>query len=181
MKEEIWKDIKGFEGLYKISSFGRVMSFKRYKDGRILKPGEYSNGYLFVHLCNNDGVKKSYSIHRLVAGAFIPNPGNLPQVNHKNTNKTCNENWNLEWCSASENIKHAIHSGVVKNQCKIIRPVIIENETSTISFDSIKDCCLFFGFTKCWLGNYSRKKGNPCYYNGYKITILKRGDNNDVR
>ena len=103
---EIWKPVVGYKGLYEVSSFGRVRSLDRY-DGRayrrgcILKPKIQSN-YLRVSLCNG-GKCKQQSIHRLVAQAFIPNPNNLPMVNHKdeNTKNNCVEN--LEWCDAKYN------------------------------------------------------------------------------
>ena len=181
MKEEIWKDINNYEGLYQVSSFGNIKSFKRHKEGRLLKPGKYSNGYLFVHLCNESGVKTSHSTHRLVAEAFIPNPNNLPQVNHKNGIKTCNEVWNLEWCTASDNMRHTVNTGLVKNHCKIIRPVLVKKGRQILSFDSMSQCSKYFDFTKCWLGNYIKKHGNPCIYNGFEIYVMERGDANVVR
>jgi hypothetical protein len=107
MNEE-WKDIKDFEGLYKINSFGRVKSCSRRiirRDGsftdiheKYLKPGNNGTGYLFVYLWK-DNKQKRYYVHRLVAEHFIPNPNNLPQINHKDENKENNIVTNLEWCS----------------------------------------------------------------------------------
>ena len=99
--EEIWKDIEGYEGLYQISNKGRVKSLKWGKE-RILKPGITSSGYLKVLLCKN-GMIKHIKIHRLVANAFITNPENKPQVNHKDENKFNNSVNNLEWSTAKEN------------------------------------------------------------------------------
>ena len=99
--EEIWCPIKGYEGLYEVSDQGRVRSLKSGKE-RILKPGSDKYGYLMVCLCKN-GEKKNLLVHRLVAQAFIPNPDNLPQVNHKDENKTNNYVHNLEWCSSKYN------------------------------------------------------------------------------
>lgn len=93
------RDIKGYEGKYMISDDGQVWS--NYKKG-FLKPGERSGGYLFVNLCK-DGIQKHYNIHRLVAEAFIPNPNNLPIINHKDENKHNNCVDNLEWCDYSYN------------------------------------------------------------------------------
>ncbi len=92
MAKEIYKDIKGYEGEYKVSNCGNVYSCKR---NIILKPSTTKNGYLRVSLCQN-GIKKYFSIHRLVAEAFIPNPNNLPQVNHIDENKKNNNASNLE-------------------------------------------------------------------------------------
>lgn len=96
---EIWKDIQGYEGLYQVSNEGNVKSLKK---GIILKVANVNNGYLAVQLWKN-GIPKMRLIHRLVAKAFIPNPDNLPQVNHKNEDKALNIVENLEWCSAKYN------------------------------------------------------------------------------
>lgn len=88
--------------MYQVSNFGNVKSFTRIKKGGLLKPGRYSNGYLFVHFAKDTdkkGERHSYLIHRLVAQAFLPNPDGLPQVNHKDENKTNNRVDNLEWCT----------------------------------------------------------------------------------
>lgn len=98
--EEIWKDIPGYAGKYSISNFGNVRS-NQYGKKRILKPmrnaGRY-NGYLTVTLYNNS-IGKKVKIHRLVAEAFLPNPNNLPIINHKDEDKTNNKVDNLEWCT----------------------------------------------------------------------------------
>ena len=99
--DEIWHDIEGYEGLYQISNKGRVKSLKWGKE-RILKPGITGSGYLKVLLCKN-GMIKHIKIHRLVANAFITNPENKPQVNHKDENKFNNSVNNLEWSTAKEN------------------------------------------------------------------------------
>lgn len=96
---EIWKDVKGYEGLYVVSNLGRV---KRVRSGRIRTQKIAKNGYCQVNLSKNNQVK-FYLVHRLVANAFIPNPNNLPQVNHKDENKTNNYIENLEWCTQSYN------------------------------------------------------------------------------
>lgn len=96
--EEIWKDIEGYEGLYKISNFGRVWSVRRgiY---RITNP---ILGYPCV-VFSVDGIQKTFQVHRLVAEAFIPNPLDLPQVNHKDENPLNNCVDNLEWCTCEYN------------------------------------------------------------------------------
>ena len=104
MKKEIWKPIKGYEGLYMVSNWGRVKSIKFGKE-RILKPVTNSSGYLLVGLYKNN-IEKKYSVHRLVAEAFIPNPYNLPQLNHRDENKLNNNVDNLEWCTNEYNINY---------------------------------------------------------------------------
>ena len=103
--EEIWKDIEGYEGLYKISNMGRVKSIKFNKE-KILFLQKDKYGYLRVGL-RKMGKLKNYFVHRLVAEAFIPNPNNLPIVNHKDENKQNNCVENLEWCTVKYNNSYA--------------------------------------------------------------------------
>ena len=113
---EIWKPIVGYEGFYEISNKGRVRSLdrviyfrnnkgKRKYLGKILKP-KYRNGYQFINL-NKNKKCQTFSIHRLVALHFIPNPNNYKLVNHKDGIKSNNNIENLEWCDYSYNLKHA--------------------------------------------------------------------------
>ena len=95
--EEIWKPIKGYESLYEVSNLGNVKRLYRCRKERILKQC-IRNKYYCVCLCKNN-IHQIFSIHRLVAEAFIPNPDNLPCVNHKDEDKTNNRVENLEWCT----------------------------------------------------------------------------------
>ena len=101
---EIFKDIKGYEGLYQVSNFGRVKSLNYMHTGKehILKLGKDKDGYLIVKL-HKGGKYKNFSIHRLVASTFIENPENLPCVNHRNEIKTDNRVENLEYCTTAYN------------------------------------------------------------------------------
>lgn len=109
--EEIWKPINGY-GNYMISSKGRVKS----TFGKIRKLHSNHKGYCKISIMGDDGIRKTLSVHRLVAETFIPNPYNLPQVNHKNTIKTDNDINNLEWCDNSHNQKHAFKNGLQNNK-----------------------------------------------------------------
>jgi hypothetical protein len=118
-----WRPIKEYEGLYEVSDTGLVKALeKRVERGKcnrtwkehIKKYGVDSKGYLRVTL-SKDGTNKTYKVHRLVATAFTPNPDNLPQVNHIDGNKSNNCVSNLEWCTQSENMRHAFNTGLNHN------------------------------------------------------------------
>lgn len=106
MSVEIWKPVVGFEGLYEVSNMGRVKSLKRlHTKERIIAQSLNHKGYARVTLWKENKQRK-FSVHRLVAKAFIPNLDNLPQVNHKDENKQNNNVWNLEWCTQLENHRY---------------------------------------------------------------------------
>lgn len=115
----IWSDIPGFEGQYEVSNDGLVRSWmygkKHLTVARILKQKTDKYGYLTVTLQKNS--KKHYfTVHRLVAMAFVPNPQKKPQVNHKNGIKKDNCFQNLEWATNSENIQHAFDTGLISKE-----------------------------------------------------------------
>lgn len=97
---EEWKDIIGYEGLYQVSNLGRVKSLRYNK---VLKPCVSETGYKYVLLVDKDSHNKNWRLHKLVAMTFVPNPDNLPQVNHIDENKLNNSADNLEWCTAEYN------------------------------------------------------------------------------
>ena len=131
MSEEIWKLVADYPN-YSVSNYGRV---RNNKTGYILKPLEVGFGYVVVELWNKNG-PKSKKIHRLVAEAFLPNPDKKPQVNHIDGNKKNNRLDNLEWVTASENMKHSYDSKIrVPHQERPVRIV----ETGEI-FKSVKEC-----------------------------------------
>ena len=110
--KEIWKPIKGYEGKYEVSNLGRVKSLSRYvacKGGRVsFRKSRYlkfedNHGYKKVSLCK-ECTKKEFLVHRLVAEAFVPNPENKPEINHKDGARDNNIYTNLEWVTHSENI-----------------------------------------------------------------------------
>lgn len=138
---EIWKPIIGFEK-YSVSNLGRIKN----PFGKILKPSPNYKGYLRVYL-NSENIKhKYYSVHRAVALAFIPNPDNLPQVNHKNYNVQDNSVGNLEWCSNEYNQRYS-HSKPISQYN--IRGVLLKEWESlsdaqrvlNIPSTNISKCC----------------------------------------
>ena len=130
MKNEEWRDVAGYEGLYQVSSEGRVKSLERKgrKSERILKPGVRSKGYLFVVLCAG-GKSRMFSVHRLVCTAFHDNPENKLDVNHINENKTDNRIENLEWSTRKENLNHGTRNErAAKTRSKPVAQYTLDGE-----------------------------------------------------
>lgn len=182
MKEEIWRSIKNYEGWYEVSSYGRVRSVdrmetlsdgrKRLRKGSMLKTEKNINGYLRIQLWKSSEVKK-VSIHRLVAQAFIPNPNNLPQVNHKDEDKTNNHVENLEWCDGKYNTNYgtAIQRNTEKrlNSPKLSKPVLqIDLETNQIisKYPSEIEAARQLNINQGGISNCCRGKCKTAY--GYK-------------
>lgn len=119
MQKETWVKISGFD--YMVSDLSRVKSNRRIVNRRgnttrivpekVLTQCLQSQGYMVVGM-SNEGVSKKARVHILVATAFVPNPLNLPEVNHKDGNKLNNLPPNLEWCTRSDNLKHAYRTGL---------------------------------------------------------------------
>ena len=139
--EELWKDIKGYEGLYQVSNLGRVKSLYR---NIILKGFIDQDGYRLVTIYRNN-TKSNKRIHRLVAQAFIPNPENKSHVNHIDEDKTNNRVDNLEWMTAKENINYGTHNERVSKTMGI--PVIAINCITGESkeFHGISECARQLG------------------------------------
>lgn len=108
--DEIWQDIYGYDGLYQISTYGRIKSFKRKKT-IILRPTVTPEGYLRVGLKKNS-TSKSYYVHILVGEAFIPNPEGKPEINHEDGCKFNNHVSNLKWVTGLENKRHSVKLGL---------------------------------------------------------------------
>ena len=157
---EIFKDIKGFEGLYQVSNYGRVKSLgnggSNASREKILKPQKDRYGYLRVNLCK-EGKLKNHKIHRLVAQAFIPNHNNYPIINHKDENKQNNRVDNLEFCTSKYNNNYGTRNQIITNHPNESKKVLCV-ETGVI-YPSIHQVERELGFehsyiSKCCTGRY---------------------------
>lgn len=143
---EVWASVKGFEGQYEVSNIGNIRSIDRYVDhykgGKRLYKGTSKNvrlnryGYLRCNL-KDSGKRYDFSVHRLVALAFIPNPENKEQVNHINGIKTDNRVENLEWCTSSENNIHATKYRLVKTKLSDVQ--VLEIFNSNLSYRKLAE------------------------------------------
>ena len=162
MKNEIWKPIPGYEGLYEVSNLGRVKSLGKnlyninentysfHAYSHIMKPST-NKGYLQVNLSKN-GVLKCIKVHRLVAMAYIPNPNNYPQVNHKNEIRNDNRVENLEWCNNKYNSNYGSRNAKLsKKVAQYTKDDVFVNEFKScievekqlgFSNGHISKCCL---------------------------------------
>lgn len=115
---EIYKDIRGYNGIYRVSNEGNVRTIGKsgtWRKDRVLKPYRHTGGYLVVTLYKSHSVKSKYFVHRLVANSFIKNPGKRQTVNHIDGNKRNNILSNLEWATYKENLHHARENGLTRN------------------------------------------------------------------
>ncbi|BBD20125.1 HNH endonuclease [Lactobacillus phage T25] len=168
---EIWKDIEGYEGLYQISNMGRVRSLDR-KDarehrikGKILAITSATNGYRKIGLMK-DGNIKNHSVHRLVAKAFLDNPSNLPQVNHKDEDKTNNVVSNLEWCTQSYNNGYGTRNGRAAKANE--KPIyVVTSSGNRYFFRSIEKAAELLGLSR---GNVSTcLNGKRKHHHGFSF------------
>lgn len=129
---EEWKAVPRYEGLYKVSNMGRVIGLKR---NRILKSAPNEKGYQMVTLCK-DGRMRTFKVHKLVAETFIGKKDGF-EVNHIDGDKSNNQVNNLEYCSHSENVKHAIKTGLLVNRRAVL---MMDSEGNILrQFDSITE------------------------------------------
>ena len=149
--DERWKVIEGYEGLYEVSDQGRIKRVSGWKNpkgayiqasGIISEKNIKKNGYKGVVLSKN-GKPTSFLIHRLVAQSFIPNPHNLPQVNHIDGDKTNNRVENLEWVTPQQNVRHAFDTGLKKPHSQRSIIAILPEEKK--HFSSLSECSRALG------------------------------------
>lgn len=172
--QEIWKDILNYEGHYQISNLGRIKSLnrkvkynhpkfsKRSMKEKILSP-KITNGYLGINLYKNKK-RKSFLVHRLVAEAFIPNPLNLPQVNHKDENKFNNYTDNLEWCTLEYNLLYGTGAerslkSRAKPICKFSLDGTLLEKYQSQSVAAVKNNANQANISKCCNGKTKSYKG----------------------
>jgi hypothetical protein len=177
---EIWKNVVGYEDCYEVSNLGNVRSIKRMVErtspaggksfytynSKMLKTCITKKGYLRLGLHLND-VKNNHQIHRLVASAFIDNPENKEQVNHKNGIKSDNRVENLEWVTNSENLKHSMETGLYyrPNNSGRKKKKVIDEQTGEI-YDSINDLIRRLGYRgnlHGWLNGRNKNKSSFRY------------------
>ena len=161
---EVWKDIPGYEGYYRVSDMGRVKSLA-HSHPRILKPWIANTGYPCVGL-SGDKNKGKYLVHRLVAAAFIPNPDGKPQVNHKNGIKADSRAANLEWCDNQENALHSAY--ILRNESTIKKRPVTCLDTG-ITYASVSEAARAVGgcnqnIVKCCKGERRIAKGRRWAY-----------------
>lgn len=165
---EMWAKIGGFNGEYEISSYGRVRSYKiehnRYHTGvqkrpHLLKTRKDKRGYIHIFL-NKNGKCVNYLIHRLVAQAFLPNPNNYPQVNHKDENKSNNKVENLEWCTKKYNLHYS-------NVCqKMVTAAKIKRQKVVLMYDEENRFLREFESATIaakYIGDYQQNVSACCY------------------
>lgn len=148
--KEIWKDIPNYEGKYQVSNLGRVRNIQ--KENYILKFSNDGKGYQKVKLCNN-GKCKSFRVHRLVAQVFIPNPNNLPEINHIDYNRLNNNINNLEWCDRKYNMNYSVKANRFHNK----QVICIMNDKKII-YNSIDEASKKTGIHRSNIGRCCNKK-----------------------
>jgi hypothetical protein len=170
--EEEWRAVVDYEGLYEVSNLGEVRSLRN--NNKILKKRLAKVGYYRVGLANS-GTVKWFTIHRLVATAFIPNPNQYPCVNHKDEIKTNNRVSNLEWCTYKYNLNYGhVREKIKKNRdcSSFSKPVKqIKNGVVINTFPSIAEATRTLGLGRCAVGNISRTCKKTKHFNtayGYK-------------
>ena len=184
--KEIWKDIEGYKGFYKISNMGNCMTFRKKGSGkyipfgRLLTPVTCTNGYLEYQLSMN-GKRKCHMAHRLVAQAFIPNPENKPEVNHKDENIQNNCIDNLEWMTSKENANYGTRNKRVSEKISVAVVQLDINNNLIKIHNSLTKAGLEMGvgeecISRVCKGKQKLSKGYKwIYYTDY-LDMITRGE-----
>lgn len=154
MKNELWNDIPGYEGIYQVSNMGRVKSLDRVVYTRGCIPCKWLKGQImksflmdgYERIClSKQGTQRKFWVHRLVAMAFIPNPENLPEINHIDENPTNNNVWNLEWSDRLHNIRHGTRTArmAISQGRKVVQYSL--NNQYLREFVSLADAARYIG------------------------------------
>lgn len=178
MIDEIWKDIKGFEGLYQVSNYGQIKSLK-WNHSNTIKLLTLTNnqGYMRTYLFK-DKIKYSKYVHDLVAEAFIPNPNHYTEVNHIDENKENNFYLNLEWCNKKYNSNYGNRNKLISQNSAMLRPILqydlgdnfIKEYPCIIS--AVKELGIrSSGISNCCAGRYSQSGGYKWKYKEEKENV----------
>ena len=178
MQEE-WRAIDGTNGRYEVSNTGKIrsMNYKRTGTVRELLPAKDKKGYFRTAIVIN-GKPKTIKVHREIAKAFIPNPCNLPQINHKDGNKTNNNVSNLEWITNVDNAHHAIKNGLFVNSYTAAKkanderkkPIVATKDDASLMFDSINEASRQLNLSRRHIQNVLKHERKQC--GGYSITYV---------
>ena len=178
---EIWKDVPGFENSYEISSYGRLKSKDRkiknsknfyIKKGQIIKPIRCTNGY-YEYVLHKNGKKKIWLVHRLVATVFIPNPGGLEQVNHKDENISNNNVMNLEWVTPKQNANYGTRNYKCRECNRFAFKAVAQmdfNNNILNCFETIQDGARFVNGDASAISRVCKGKNKTAY--GYKWKFI---------
>ena len=182
--QETWKDVNGYKGFYKVSSWGRIFSFAREgTNGGLLSLIKTPKSYLVVNLYQGSKLTNC-RVHRLVARAFIPNPDNKPEINHKNGVKTDNRVDNLEWVTHEENITHATKTGLMPKGENCYKAKLTEEdvlkiiELLKINFLSMKQIARLFNVGPRQINYISQGKSWTHLTGSLVSRGLAKGSNN---
>lgn len=186
MMEEIWKPIKGYEGIYDVSSYGRVRSSERTAErldrygniskyevkGQIISQWKRKDGYMSVTL-RSMKIQRTFLVHRLVIETFVPNPDNLQWVNHKDENKSNNNVENLEWCTASYNCTYNnLHMKKNMPFKKRVRQMTFDGEVIA-EYESAAEAARQNGFSKGGVSSSCNGEKGFDNYHGYNWEYIE--------